>query len=105
RETWAFRFTFFQYTPIMHGHIVFNMNNSNAVIIGRPNWFSIACIVWIMAFFFLKNYENSSSWFDLLFLMGFVLIFYLLYLIQSNRFKKISKALEENDSAENIKTG
>ena len=84
-----FEFSLFNYTPLMHGKI--EINNTNINVIGIANWYPIAFIcLWYS--FLSPNFRLDV---DFMFLIAPIIIFGVIYFIQSKKYNKIASQLFE----------
>lgn len=83
----AFQFTWFSYTPIMHGNLEFNPKSSEVIVRGRLNWFIVAfSITFVTLPITLSKGEP-----EVLLLPTFLFIVLgILYAIQAIKFNKIA---------------
>ncbi len=86
-----FELSLFSYTPLMHGKIFLNPNNSNIQVTGLSNWFPIAFgILWYSALG-----PNISLERDFVFIVAPVIIFGVIYVIQRNKYIKLCEYLSD----------
>jgi hypothetical protein len=91
-----FEFTFFSYTPIMHGKIELNQNHGKTTVIGLSNWFPIAFgILWYSSI--LSGFSLQR---DFVFFIAPIVIFGIIYFMQSSKYNKVidhlSNSIEHN---------
>jgi hypothetical protein len=81
-----FEFSFFHYTPLMHGKIWKNYDNQEVQIIGFLNYYPLA----FFAFAFLVLADTPiNNTFAMIFPIFAVILVAILYLIQKSKFDKI----------------
>ena len=82
-------FSLFSYTPLMHGKI--EVNHSNIKIAGLANWYPIGFVcLWYSFLFPTFRFDM-----DIMFLLAPVIIFGVIYFVQSRRYNKIASQLAE----------
>jgi hypothetical protein len=74
------------YTPIMHGQLSFDYDHRQVIAKGYANWtFILFSLGWLSGIIDLSHW-----WISGIFLIGFMLVFGLVYLIQYVRFGKVA---------------
>ncbi len=84
-----FEFSLFSYTPLMHGKI--EINNAQFHVTGFSNWYPIA----FMFLWYSSIFQGFRFSVDFMFLIAPVIIFGVIYLMQSRRYNKILSQLDE----------
>ncbi|MHC4200684.1 MAG: hypothetical protein ACYSU0_11885, partial [Planctomycetota bacterium] len=90
-------FSWFSYTPVMHGLIRVDRDTRTVSTIGYANWFPIFFIAVFVAF----GLSVPSGGPDIFFVVFPILLLAGLYLIQFYRFSGIHKALARKHSEQN----
>jgi hypothetical protein len=88
-----FQFRLFGYSPLMHGLLIFDYENSQVVVKGFINWFTLCfSLIWL-----------SIAMFMIPFVLFFIILMGCLYLIQLSRFSKVAAFAAEAWSRKHVR--
>jgi hypothetical protein len=80
------QFRLMRYSPLMHGLLIFDNDNSQVIVKGFINWFPLCLsLVWL-----IPVITSSDHIISLGFIVFFILVMGLIYGIQSSRFIKVA---------------
>lgn len=92
-----FQFSFFHYTPIMHGIIKNDPSNNTIIVMGHANWFPLCFMtIWLTASIMADFEAKAFSQFSVLFVLLPTLFFTWLYFGQRRIYINICKQIRED---------